>query len=324
MYGHGTGGSANSMRYDRTAGRLAGRGIAAISIDQPLHGFRDEGKSFDVELLSFNFFNPDAFRANFRQAAIDTFSLTRYVKESLRVPASVSPTGAQINFCPERVAFFGHSHGGLSGALAAPFEAAVDDWVLSGAGGGFGITLLERKDIVDFAVLVRNFMGVIKEEDFSELHPSITLLQTLADISDPANYAAQWNHRVLDRAPASVLLTSGHHDAATPYRTATVLATAARLSPVNPIALPAPEFGWIPLSPLDGPVHANANGETAAFLQWTNDIAGTNIDTHFVIFHRPEAIEAGNHFLETALYDFGGAAPLRVPTVVRDTSTNAR
>ena len=87
MYAHGTGGSANSMRYDDTAGRLAGRGIAAISIDQPFHAFRAAGQMIDVDLLSFNFFNVDSFRANFRQAAIDTFSLTRFVKASLREPS---------------------------------------------------------------------------------------------------------------------------------------------------------------------------------------------------------------------------------------------
>lgn len=322
MYAHGTGGSANSMRNDDTAGRLAGRGIAAISIDQPLHGFRDQGQSFNVDLLSFNFFNADAFRANFRQAAIDTFSLTRFVKESLRVPASVSPTGSQIDFCEDRVAFFGHSHGGLSGALALPFEADVDDWVLSGAGGGFGITLLERKDILDFANVVRVFLAVTPTEGFSELHPSILLLQTLADISDPVNYAERWNTRPVGRAPASVLLTSGQHDEATPYRTAIALAVSGGLPVVEPIVVPAPELDWLGLT-TTSPVTANAGGETLGFLQWTNDLPGTDFDTHFVIFNRPEAIEAGNHFLETALYDFESTAPNRVPTILRDPASDA-
>jgi alpha-beta hydrolase superfamily lysophospholipase len=324
MYAHGTGGSANSMRNDHTAGRLAGRGIAAISIDQPLHGIRDEGMTFDVDLMSFNFLNGDAFRANFRQASIDVFSLTRFVKESLRVPASVSPTGAQIEICDDRVAFFGHSHGGLSGALALPFEGAIDDWVLSGAGGGFGVTMLERKDIIDFSNLVQIFLAITKTESFSELHPGIMLVQTLADISDPVNYAERWNHRTVGRDPASVLMTSGEHDAATPYRTAIALAAAARLQITSPVAVPAPEFDWLGQTPAASPLHANANGQTAAFAQWTNDIDGANIDTHFVIFHRPEAIEAGNHFLETSLYDFDSVSAMRVPTLVRDVATNAR
>lgn len=324
MYAHGTGGSANSMRNDRTAGRLAGRGIAGIAIDQPLHGFRDEGMTFDVDLMSFNFLNGEAFRANFRQAAIDIFSLTRFVKESLRVPASVSPTGDEITFCDDRVAFFGHSHGGLSGSLALPFEGAIDDWVLSGAGGGFGITMLERKDILDFAHLVKVFLAISDDEGFSELHPGIMLVQILADISDPVNYAERWNQRTVGRMPASVLMTSGEHDAATPYRTAIALATAARLQITSPVVVNAPEFDWLGQVPATAPLRANANGQTAAFAQWTDDIAGTNVDTHFVIFHRPEAIELGNHFLETALYDFGMVTPSRVPTALRDPNANAR
>ncbi len=324
MYAHGTGGSANSMRYDDTAGRLAGRGIAAISIDQPFHAFRAAGQMIDVDLLSFNFFNVDSFRANFRQAAIDTFSLTRFVKASLRVPAIVSPTGSEITFCDDRVAFFGHSHGGLSGALAAPFEASIDDWVLSGAGGGFGITLLERKDILDFADLIKLFMNVREEEAFSETHPAITLLQTLADISDPANYASRWNHAPRGRRPASVLLTSGRHDEATPYRSAIALAVSAHMPVTTPVVIPAPEYDWLGLAHATPPLRGTSQGETLAFAQWTDDIDAPDYDTHFVIFNRPEAIEAANHFLETAVYDFGMPAASRVPTLDRDADADAR
>lgn len=323
MYSHGTGGSAYSMNNDDTAGRLAGRGVAGISIDQPLHGIRDEGLEFDVDILSFNFFNAEAFRSNFRQAAIDTFSLTRFVKESLRVPASVSPTGEQIDFCDDRVAYFGHSHGGLSGALAMPFEGTVDDWVLSGTGGGFGITLMERKDYIDFANLVRVFMAVSEDEGFGELHPAITFLQTLADIADPINYATYWNATPRYREPASVMLTSGRHDEATPYRTAIALAVSGRVPVTTPVVIPAPEFDWAGLPHASTPLRGNANGQTTAFLQWTDDLASPNFDTHFVIFNRPEAIEASHHFLETSVYDFGMSPAARVPTVARDPDADA-
>ena len=91
---------------------------------------------------------------------------------------------------------------------------------------------------------------------------------------------------------------------------------------VEPIVVPAPELDWLGLT-TTSPVTANAGGETLGFLQWTNDLPGTDFDTHFVIFNRPEAIEAGNHFLETALYDFESTAPNRVPTILRDPASDA-
>ena len=318
-YAHGTGGSAYSMQADRTAARLAARGLAGISIDQPMHGLRAQGLSFDVEFLSFNFGNPDAFRSNFRQAAIDTFSLTRFVRESLVVPATVSPTGQEIRFCPDRVAFFGHSHGGLSGALAAPFESSIDAFLLSGAGGAFSITMMDRKDYVDFAGLIANAFRIPDtDEPLSPEHPVLMVFQTLADVSDPIHYAPYWNRLPGTRpSPASVLLTSGEHDAATPYRTAIVLAASGGLPVTKPVVVDAPELAWAGLVPVDTPLSGNANGRTLGFLQWTNDIALPDYDTHFVIFHRPEAIDAGHHFLETATKSL-------LPEIRRDPSSTAR
>lgn len=318
-YAHGTGGNAYSMQADRTAARLAARGLAGISIDQPMHGLRAQGLSFDVEFLSFNFGNPDAFRSNFRQAAIDTFSLTRFVRESLVVPASASPTGQAIHFCPDRVAFFGHSHGGLSGALAAPFESSIDAFLLSGAGGAFSITMMDRKDYVDFAALITNAFRIPDtDEPLSLEHPVLMIFQTLADVSDPIHYAPYWNRLGGTRpSPASVMLTSGEHDAATPYRTAIVLAASGGLPVTNPVVVDAPELGWAGLSPLDTPLVGNANGRTLGFLQWTNDVALPDYDTHFVIFHRPEAIDAGHHFLETATKTL-------LPEIRRDPTSTAR
>jgi hypothetical protein len=63
-------------------------------------------------MMSFNYFNPDSARSLFRQSAIDTFQLTRFARESLRVPADKSPTGQEICFETDRLSFFGHSRAG--------------------------------------------------------------------------------------------------------------------------------------------------------------------------------------------------------------------
>jgi len=50
-------------------------------------------------------------------------------------------------------------------------------------------------------------------------------------------------------------------------------------------------------------VVGDVNGKTAGFLQWTNDIPGQDYDTHFVIFNRPEAINASMRFLESSAFE---------------------
>lgn len=317
MYGHGTGGSRNSFRNDGTAGRLAARGMAGISIDMPMHGVRAQGMDLGVELLTFNFTNAPAFRSNFRQGAIDLFSLTRFVRESLSVSAVDSHTGQAISFCTDSVGYMGHSQGGLTGALAIPFLPDVETFVLSGAGGGMGITIMERKDIVDFKALLGLLFEVPAEEEWGEAHPVTTLIQTLAEVSDPDAYARYWNTDSSLRTPANVMLTNGEHDEATPFRSAISLAVSGRLPVTTPVVIPIPEYGILGLPPASPTYQANAGGRSTAFLQFTDDLAIPNADTHFLVFHRPEAIDSTMHFLAT------GTSASEIAVVRRDASVDA-
>lgn len=296
-YAHGTGGDAYGFTY-QTAGRFAGRGLAGISIDQPLHGPRAEGRSFPVELMTFNVTNLASARTIMRQSAVDTFTLTRFVRASLHVPAAKSPTGQDVCFDPGRVAFFGHSQGGLSGSLAAAFEGDASPWVLSGSGGGISITIMERKDeYVDFEAVLTSLLD-LPEGALSESHPVVGLAQTLIDVTDPLNYAPLWSARppASRPGPQSLLMTSGLQDAATPYRTAIAEAVAGRVPLVTPAAVPIPEYDLLGLPPVSPPVSGDLEGATAGFLQW-------KAADHFVVFDLPEAIDATQRFLQTAAYD---------------------
>src|SRR5262249_18801510 len=57
LYAHGTGGDYRSFIREGIAARLAGLGLATISIDQVLHGPRDP-TGMDPEYTFFNFQNP--------------------------------------------------------------------------------------------------------------------------------------------------------------------------------------------------------------------------------------------------------------------------
>lgn len=318
IYGHGTGGSRYSFRSDGTAGRLAARGIAGISIDMPMHGVRSQGQLFDIELASFNFYNPASFRAGLRQGAIDTASLLRFVRESLSVSAGDSHTGAAITFCTDTVGYMGHSQGGITGALTIPFAPEIETWMLSGAGAGMGVTILHRDDIVDFSAVLQASFNVPNEEMWSEQHPVVTLIQALADVSDPGSYARYWNHDTTHRAPANVMLTSGEHDEATPYLTGIALALAGYLPVTVPVVIPIPGYVSLGLSPASVPLMGNgASSTTLGFLQFTNDLPNANYDTHFLVFHRPEAIDSSMHFLATGTS--GAPAVIR-----RDANSDAK
>ena len=91
LYIHGTGGDVASG-HASTAGRLAAQGFAMVSMELPLHGARAEGRSFDIGVSTFNFLNPSAGRANFRQGAIDILSFLDAISKGLTIPSDITGT----------------------------------------------------------------------------------------------------------------------------------------------------------------------------------------------------------------------------------------
>ena len=306
LYSHGTGGSAYTFA-GRTAARLAARGLAAISVDQPLHGPRAEGQSFELELMSFNVLNPDSALGNFRQGAIDIFSLRRFAEGALKVPAARSPTGQDICFDPARIGFFGHSQGAITGSIASGAERKIGAWLYSGGGGGLALAVIHRKDPFDLADILSTVIDLAPTDaPLDDFHPAIALFQTLADLTDPATYMRQAR-----QGEAHRLITSGLLDVQTPWQTASVLGLAAQA----PVTLPlgARAFpGQALLSPAtqSAPVRPAAGQPLRAFTQWSTG-------DHFVVFQTPEAIHASTRFLESALVD--GA-----PELILDPQSPAR
>ena len=279
IYGHGTGGTAMSGVTDGTAPRLAARGLAMLSFDQPLHGLRALGKTFDVDALTFNVANPASFRTTMRQGALDLIQVDALTRALPPLPEGFSP----LPLCSGAPAQFGHSQGGLSLAMALGVGLVPPRTVLSGTGGALRVTIAERKDPVDFAALVRLGARIAAEEVLDDRHPIMGLLQLLGDVSDPATYAAHW--------PTSPLMqTAGVLDAATPFRSASSLAVASRQRLVGEPAWTFDSFE------LRGATASLAPVADRSFLEFGPGT--TNADaSHFVIFKRPEAVDASMAFL---------------------------
>lgn len=303
IYQHGTGGAyrgfCDSQSPLEVGHRLAQQGIVGLGIDQPLHGTRAGGAQSD--LANFNIVNPASGVTNFRQGALDAIYLARSLAQ--RPWVMRTPDGQSLPLNPDAVMFMGHSQGGLTGGLAAPFMGQdVKATMLSGAGGGLSITIVERKDIVDFAELIRNWLQFEPDEQVTTFHPMVGLIQTAVEVTDPVNYAPYWHAVRGDwpgHVPSGVLLTSGILDAMTPYRSAVAMAAAGRLPALHPAATSAEALALRGLSAEEGPLTDNVvafDGQpvSAALSQWKSG-------SHFVVFNDTRASDLYVNYFVSAL-----------------------
>ncbi len=308
LYAHGTGGDFVSCKTGilNVASDILKEGVAMVCIDQPLHGVRGN-ENWQVDFLSFNFANPYSGRMSFRQAAIDIMSLARMVAaDSFDLDAGTTAFDEDVRIDPEEIHFFGHSHGGLSGAIAFGIEPELRSGVISGAGGILIETILRRSDFELGGLGIKDFVELLFEVPTDELdtfHPTLTLVQMLVDATDPINYAPYWLVPREGNTAKHVFVTEGIADEATPYVTTNALAAAARVPLIKPVVEPSLAHQLRGLDELKLPVGNNIttpDGETrtAGLKQWSGD--------HFVAFTVTEARNLWRGFFRSIRF---GAPP---------------
>lgn len=307
LYAHGTGGSYFSFMRSRVAEMLAQRGIAMISIDQVMHEPRiPEGSS--PELLFFNFQNPLSARDNTLQGAADNFQLLRLAL-NFDVDTPI-PGPANVRFDPEKMYFFGHSQGGLTGPPFLAYEPLVKGAVLSGAGGLLFLSLILKTEPVDVSSLVGSF---IRDFPLDRFNPMMAMLQMFIDRADPVSYA-----RYLVReprpgiAPKHIYQSEGFTDRYTPLPSIEALATAIGVDQVSPIISELEGLRLKGHPVLEAPVTGNRNGVTSVLLQYDER---DDSDGHFVVFNVYAAEKQSTEFL-VSLVETGAAtvvAPGRPP-----------
>jgi predicted esterase len=295
--GHGTGGDLNSGVGNRAgyeAFHINRGGAAMLAISEPLHNTREGYRAGSENVLTFNFFNPLAGRDNWRQSALEKIQLVTAVP----FLDFVDDDGVQQRFDESHVGYFGHSQGGIVGAMFLAVEDRIEGAFLSGAGAGFAQSLVEKTDpppaITDVLRLV---LQAPDDEVIDRFHPVPAILQTFVDAADPLNYGALWRHRSGRRTP-HLIATSGLQDTFTPPRNHAGLAGAFALPLADPIEEP---LEVLDLLGIDGVgnrwVEGNTttdDGEplTAALVQFADQ-------GHFAVFDDPDARTMFTDFFTT-------------------------
>lgn len=325
MYAHGTTGDYASFTRDGTSDRLVAKCIASMGVDQIFHGTRpgappltDPDRDTKIELAFFNLSNAIAARTNTRQSAVDEVARAKMLATGgLVVPADVAPSKVEIKFDPKRIGFFGHSQGGLNGALLLAVDDSTRGGVLSGAGSAISYSLLLKvKPEPSVAALVKSFLGITaeNEDELGPLHPAITLVQTIVDPADPLHYYPAIARAPFDgRTPKSVYMTEGvaadgSGDNYAPPRTIEAGAIAGGFPLLNPVVWDIPEITKLDgVAPVASPLKGNAAGgkATVALAQFTPP-KGT--DGHFVVFNVAQAKSQSMSFCASLLSD-------EVPTI---------
>lgn len=303
IYSHGTGGDRTSFATDASDGEPASHfarsGMVGLGISLPFHGDRYAGS--EVELVSFNYLNPDSGRAAFRQAALEQI----WLAELLTAGRShlVGDDGLDAWLDPDRVAYMGHSHGAEIGIMAVPFFGdRIGGSVLSSGGGGLSIALLER-DAGDFDIqgILGSVLQLEEGEVLTATHPAVGLVQMVAAATDPLHYARYWfaEQPRWEATPQNVLVFQGLLDDYTPPPTIGALAAAGRVPILDPIAEVWPAQAFVPPVggdiPLDGNLRAwDGSRVTAGVLQYPEH-------GHFAVFDDEGAMDAYREFLEGAV-----------------------
>jgi hypothetical protein len=195
---------------------------------------------FDTgDFLFYNHLNPLAARTNQLQQAADVLYLERLTHAFTTAPGEAGG-GVEGRFDTSTVVVGGHSQGAgtvpMTLAVAPP---NVVGGVMSAAGAGLYHSIVHRADV---RALVDGLLGAMPGE-IDMFHPYPHVLQTFAEVGDPANYASA--------VTADVVLTSGLQDGCTSVETATHLARSLDIPIANPQAR-RPLFGPEGLAHLPG------------------------------------------------------------------------
>ena len=301
VYIDGTGWEPWRQLYGNWVNSALNAGFVVASFMPQFHGHR-AGFGGSPEISTFNFINPPAGRTNFRQQAAETSYFLRLLREEIDGQDGLPELDT------ENVVYGGHSQGALCGAIVAAVESEYSSYVLNGLSSNLTLTLLYRKDPVDFRLIVRSIFGISGELD--EFSPVLQLMQMGAEVVDPHNYARLWRGSEANPGGNHVFVSNGYNDATTTPRGMDHLTISGALPPIGPPGWDVDEQGiWGDLESVDLPVEGNTSsfsGEPLTIATYLNADEG-----HFTIHRRRFVREMALNFWKTSRTE-------AVPRIVSD------
>ena len=352
LYGHGTGGWFNSFTFQgSTTSGVTGasftspghdratavaslpdgdEGFAMLSFDQVQHGPRRGGSPVSPESLFFNFLNPKAARDNTLQGAGDVIALLKFLKNagSLAVGGEVG----NVSFNPDKVFYFGHSQGTVTGPPGLVFTD-VPVVLMSGAGGNLVQSLLNKTQPVNIADGIR---FAVADDGVDPFHEILNVLQHFIAPSDTINYGRNFFLEPPERGdgtgnypPKHVMHIYGKRDFFAPEPNQQALAAAMGVTLLGPELTPVAGAVRQEDGELRNNIDLGGRSVTGGVVQYVptqtevdND-DGTkstldDYDGHFVSHHDSKSggtvggIDGWRTFLTTALRDGDN-----VPTITR-------
>jgi hypothetical protein len=277
---------------------LLDAGFAVASYMPQFHGERATAGA-EPELHTYNFFNPTSGRNVHRQQAADTSYFIRVLREA--VPDQTEAPTLDTS----RLVLGGQSQGAQNGAMMAAVEPEVHAVVLNGLASYLTITVLERKDMVDYEALLKALLGIYAEVD--RFHPALALLQLGADTTDFHNYASAWKGWEGRPAGAHVFVLNGYNDFTTHPLGMNAITIAGDLAPVDPPGWDVDPFGVWDRQPEALPISGNRSGFDGGDLTQATYLDG--VTSHFTIYDLPQERARAVAFLVDALDGVPTLAP---------------
>jgi predicted esterase len=311
LFAHGSGGDWTDFIDRGVAGWLAASGIAAASIDAPHHGPRAPGDNPDMwSVYFYNAVNPDAFRDNNVQAAVEQMALLRQLR-TLVIPNGVVPDG-EVRFSADRVYFMGHSQGSTIGPLLVAVDPYIQAAYFSGAGSSLLWNLLTKTKPFPVVIAAEVFLRLRPTEtgELDRFHPALNLMQHMAEMADTVSFNPYLFDRAVPGAPTKhVFQAIGVTDSYVGLPCHGAFSASARLDLIEPLLaddsldrILLAGGSLLPDSGITGN-RRDASGDaiTGAVVQYPAPPSGR--DGHYVSFEFPSLRRRIRCFFATALAD---------------------
>ena len=288
----GTGWKPWTHLYSRWLSEALDAGFVVFSFMPQFHGER-AGVSGGPEVPTFNFFNPEAGRMNFQQQAVETSFFIRVIRDQLSTLEGLPPLNV------DKIVYGGHSQGAVAGALNAAVESEYSGYVFNGLSSYLTFTILQRKDLLDFEMLVRGLLD--NGGPLSLFSPALQMMQLGSESVDPHNFASVWRGSAHQPSGNHVFVINGYKDETTTPRGMDHLTLTAELPVLDPAGWDIDPLNIGTVNAIQAPFSGNErsySGEPLTLVTYLDPSSG-----HGTVYRNPTLRQMTIRFWETALTD---------------------